>query len=138
MVNPASCISARPVSEPEPAPPATSPVPTAESVFGPNLFLENPVATLPDGRLYPYNPVWFATPETAAKVAQLLGGKVVAQNCFTGENNISCQLQPNQMVQMPNGGLLNAGLVVNLYMHGYSQSYIDARVQDMITGIDTE
>lgn len=97
--------------------------PTAESVFGPNPWLTNPTGMGPTG-VYSYNPLYFATPQTAAKVAQMLGGTVVASNQFTAGGPFA-QQQPNQMVQLENGQLVNPGLVAAFYTHGYPQSYID-------------
>ncbi|MBZ5585452.1 MAG: hypothetical protein LAQ30_25270 [Acidobacteriia bacterium] len=110
------------------APPADSPPvkpPSAEELFGPNPWEENPVESLPDGQLYNRNPWWFATPETAGKVAAMLGGTVVEKNDFTADGSPVQQLQPNQMVQLPDGSLINAGIVASLYTHGFPQRYID-------------
>jgi hypothetical protein len=117
---------------------APSNVPTMESVFGAQPFLDNPIETLPDGSSYNLNPIWFATPATAAKAAAMLGGTVVECDEFTAPTSIVQQQQPNQMVQLPNGTLINPGQVAWLFNHGYQQSYIDARMNDMVTGIDTE
>jgi len=113
-----------------------SSAPTMESVFGAQPFLDNPVETLPDGSSYNLNPIWFATPATAAKVATMLGGTVVASDQFTAPSSPVQQQQPNQMVQLANGTLINAGQVAWLYDHGFSQSYIDATLSDMVTGTD--
>jgi hypothetical protein len=111
---------------PEPAtPPATKPSPIAQSVFGPNVWAANPTGIAPNGQQYSYNPFYFATAETAAKVAQMAGGSVVQANMFTGNGGVFSQQQPNYMVQMSDGRLINPGLVASFYTHGYSQSYID-------------
>ena len=60
-----------------PATPAPTAPPTAASVFGANPWITNPSGTNPNGVHYGYNPIYFATPATAAKVAQMVGGKVV-------------------------------------------------------------
>ncbi len=111
-------------SNPQPA----SSAPTAESVFGPNPWINNPLGMGPNGNLYSYNPYYFATPQTAAKVAQMVGGTVVQANAFTPNGGPFSQMQPNQMVQLPNGRLINPGLVASFYTHGYPQSYIDQLV----------
>jgi hypothetical protein len=111
-----------------PAAATQSPAPTAESVFGPNPWLVNPTGQGPDGAPYSYNPYYFATPQTAAKVAQMLGGTVVQSNVFTPNGGAFAQTQPNQMVQLPDGRLINAGLIASMYTHGYPQSYIDELV----------
>src|ERR1039458_157168 len=91
--------------------PTPSPVPmapTAQSLFGASPWIANPGGTGP-GVSYSYNPIYFATPQTAARVAQMLGGTVVATDALT-PNGPFVQNQPNQMVQLPNGRLGNAGL----------------------------
>lgn len=113
------------MTQPDPSPNAA---PTAESVFGPNPWLTNPTGIGPNGLTYNYNPYYFATPETAAKVAQMVGGTVVQSNQLTPNGGPFSQQQANQMVQLPNGQLINPGLVASLYTHGYSQSYIDGLV----------
>ena len=110
------------------AAPAPVPVPTAESVFGPNVFLANPTERLPDGSLLSLNPLWFATPATAATVAQMLGGTVVEANDFTSATSPVQQQQPNELVQMPDGQQINAGWVASLYTHGLPQSSIDQMI----------
>ena len=109
-----------------PAPPP--PPPTAESVFGANPWVANPTGTAPDGSTYSYNPYYFATPQTAAMVAKMVGGTVVQSNQFTPNGGPFAQQQPNQMVQLPDGRLINPGLVASFYTHGYPQSYIDMMV----------
>jgi hypothetical protein len=111
-------------SDPSPA----NTAPTAESVFGPNPWISNPTGMGPGGNVYSYNPYYFATPQTAAKVAQMVGGTVVQTYAFTPNGGPFAQTQPNQMVQLPNGRLINPGLVASFYTHGYSQSYIDQLV----------
>jgi len=115
-----------------PDPPAPPPPPTAQSVFGPNPWLANPVGTAPNGTTYGYNSFYFATPETAAKVAQMVGGKVVQSNQCTPTGGAFSQQQPNQMVQLPDGRLINAGLVASFYTHGYPQSYVDMIVANEV------
>ena len=108
--------------------------PTAESVFGPTPWVTNPTGTAPDGSSYGYNPMYFASAATAAKVAQMVGGKVVTSNQFTSSDGPFQQQQPNEMVQLANGTLINPGLVAGFYTHGYPQSYIDFLVQNEIQG----
>ncbi len=108
--------------------PPSNPAPTAESVFGPNPWLSNPTGAAPNGITYSYNPLYFATPQTAAKVAQMVGGTVVESNSFTTNGGPFAQQQPCQMVRLADGRLINAGLVASFYTHGYPQSYIDKLV----------
>ena len=106
--------------------------PTAESLFGNNPWIANPGGTGP-GCTYSYNQVYFATPQTAAIVAQMLGGTVVPQNALTPSGPFT-QNQPNQMVQLPNGRLVNAGLIADMYNHGYTQSTVNQMVAAETTG----
>ena len=112
----------------------SSSAPTAESVFGPTPWVANPTGMAPDGSSYGYNPMYFASAATAAKVAQMVGGKVVTSNQFTSADGPFQQQQPNQMVQLANGTLINPGLVAGFYTHGYPQSFIDFLVQNEIQG----
>ena len=116
-------------------PPAeSSSAPTAESVFGPTPWVANPTGMAPDGSSYGYNPMYFASAATAAKVAQMVGGKVVTSNQFTSADGPFQQQQPNEMVELADGTLINPGLVAGFYTHGYPQSYIDFLVQNEIQG----
>jgi len=114
-----------------PATPAPAPPPTAESVFGANPWIANPGGQGPNGITYGYNPIYFATPATAAKVAQMVGGKVVATNAITPFGPFT-QNQPNQMVQLPNGRMINAGVIADFYNHGYPQQYINMMVANEV------
>jgi hypothetical protein len=127
------------------AAPAVAPVqtlqpaaaPTPESTFGASPWMANPVGKNPDGTLFGYNPWYFATPQAAAQVAQMLGGTVVASNEFTAAGSPFVQQQPNLMVQMPDGRKINAGLVASFYAHGYPQSYINTLIAAQINGTNT-
>ena len=114
--------------------PVTNSSPTPESVFGANPWESNPLGKNPDGSYYSYNPLYFASANTGSKVAQMLGGQVVAVNDFTAPGSPFVQQQPNLMVQMPDGRMINAGLVAAFYTHGYPQSYIDGLIQQQING----
>ena len=117
-----------------PGPPAVAqqpppPAPTAESVFGANPWMSNPTGIAPNGQTYGYNPYYFATQKTAQQVAQMVGGTVVTANQFTpGGGGGFMQQQPNYMVQLPDGRMINPGLVASFYDHGYPQSYVDMMV----------
>jgi hypothetical protein len=76
--------------------------------------------------------LWFATPEAAAKIAQMLGGKAVESNDFTSVCSPVQQQQPNQVVEMPDGRRFNAGWIASFYNHGFSQSYIDQTIQEIV------
>ena len=116
-----------------PAAATASPLaPTAQSLFGANPWSTGAGGTGINGS-YGYNPYYFATPATAAKVAQMLGGKVVAMDAITPLGPFQ-QNQPNQMVQMPDGRLINAGLVAGFYDHGYTQQTVDKMIAAEVSG----
>lgn len=118
-------------------PPQLTAAPTPESTFGASPWMANPVGKNPDGTLFGYNPWYFATRQAAAQVAQMLGGTVVASNEFTAIGSPFVQQQPNLMVQMPDGRMINAGLVASIYAHGYPQSYINQVIAAVIHGTNT-
>jgi hypothetical protein len=116
-----------------PAAPSTCPLaPTAQSLFGANPWITGAGGTGPAGS-YGYNPYYFATPATAAKVAEMLGGKVVEMDAITPLGPFQ-QNQPNQMIQMPDGRLINAGLVAGFYDHGYTQQTVDKMIAAEVSG----
>ena len=108
-------------------------IPTVEELFGPSPWQQDPSGSGPDGKTWSYNPLYFATRQTAETVAQMVGGQVVEQNQFCPYGPLA-QAQPNEMVQLSNGRVFNAGEFVGLYSHGYPQSYVDRLVQQEITG----
>lgn len=107
--------------------------PTPESVFGPNVWEANPLGRNPNGSLFSYNPLYFASANTAAQVAHMLGGTVIQSNALAP----NAQQQPNLVVQMPDGRQINAGLVASFYSHGYPQSYVDNLIAAEINGTNT-
>jgi hypothetical protein len=113
------------------APPSTE-APTAQSLFGPNPWMANPGGIAPNGATYGYNPYYFATAETAAKVAQMVGGTVVQANAITPYGPFQ-QNQPNYMVQLPDGRQIYAGLFASFYDHGYTQEFVDRLVKAEVT-----
>jgi hypothetical protein len=129
----AVAASSQPAANAAADPPAENSAPTAESVFGPNPWIADPKGTAPDGSSYSYNPFYFATVATAAKVAQMFGGTVVASNQLADAGGFG-QQQPNQMVRLPDGSLINPGLVASYYTHGYPQSYLDMLMQNKTQG----
>ena len=126
--------TAAPATAPSTAPPADPDAPpTAQSVFGASPWQSNPLGRNPNGTQFSYNPIYFASAATAAQVAQMLGGSVVQNNALAP----SAQEQPNYMVQMPDGRMINPGLVAAFYTHGYPQSYIDGLIASQISGTAT-
>jgi hypothetical protein len=114
-----------------PAAPSDSP---AEPVFADNPWLADPTCSGP-GPQTNYNPIYFATPQTAQTVAQMVGGTVVSMNAITSAPGSPFQQdQPNLMVQLPNGGLINPGLVADIYTHGWNQSFVDQQVANEVAG----
>jgi hypothetical protein len=104
--------------------------PTAQSVFGPNVWMTDPIGLNPDGSSFEYNPIYFATETTAQAVAQMVGGQVITENVFTqpaGQDPF-VQQQPNYMVRMPNGAVINPGLVASFYTFGFPQSQINTMI----------
>ena len=120
------------------APNAGAAAPTVESAFGDHPWLDNPTGQYADGTTYGYNQQYFATPETAAMVAKMVGGTVVARNAITSAPGSPFQQQqPNLMVQLKNGAVINPGLVAGFYTHGYPQSLIDQMIANEVgnTGV---
>lgn len=119
---------------PNPAPsPQQQIAPTPQSVFGDQVWMSDPKYSAPDNSIHGYNPIYFASAATAQKIADMVGGKVVPMNMMAG-NGVMLQSEPNLMVQLPNGKLVNPGLIADYYNHGYPQSYVDALVQNEIQG----
>jgi hypothetical protein len=112
--------------------PATT-VPTPESVFGDNPWMANPTGS-GLGQSWGYNPQYFATAQTAQTVANMVGGTVV-QAIEMAPNGPLGQDQPNEMVKLPNGGMINPGLVATFYTHGYSQSMVDQMIANEVKGV---
>jgi predicted AlkP superfamily pyrophosphatase or phosphodiesterase len=95
-----------------------------ESVFGSNPWVTNPSGVCPDGTLYSYNPIYFAT-----------GGTVVQNDQFTGTTGDPFhQSQSNNMVQLANGALVNPGLIASFYTHGYPQWMVNQMVSNEVAG----
>jgi len=127
-----------------PASPASTATPdpnaalTAEQVFGANPWVTNPTGTCPNGQTFGYNPLYFATASTAADVAQMVGGKVVEDNEFTKNTagDPFVQQQANEMVELPDGALINPGLIASLYTHGYPQWMVNQAISNEVAGAE--
>lgn len=129
----AAAAVATPAAQPTVPQSAPDPTPTVQSVFGPNAWEQSPGGTGPNGMAWQFNPTYFATPETAAKVASMVGGTVVESSAILGPGPL-VQNQPNEMVQLADGKLINPGLVATFFSHGYPQSYVDRLLQNEVQG----
>src|SRR5271157_61316 len=123
-----------------PATPAAQPggpaePPTAQSVFGDQPWIQDPQGS-GLGATWDYNPIYFATQATAAKVASMVGGTVIEQEVMTPTPGSPLQQsQLNEMVQLPDGTVVNPGLIADFYDHGYSQSFVDQMIHNGIQGV---
>jgi hypothetical protein len=108
-------------------------VPTTESVFGDSPWETDATGSGPTGT-FSWNPQYFATVSTAEKVAAMVGGTVVGVNTMaqTPANPVT-QNEDNEMVQLADGGMINAGLVATFFTHGYQLSMVKQMVQDEVT-----
>jgi hypothetical protein len=109
---------------PQPVVQVAAMAPTAQSLFGPHPWMDSPGGVGPNGVTYSYNPYYFATADTAAKVAEMVGGTVVKSDWMTPSGPFQ-QNQPNYMIQFANGHQLNAGLVASIFDHGYTQDMVN-------------
>jgi hypothetical protein len=65
----------------------------------------------------------------------MVGGTVVSMNEITSAPGSPFQQnQPNLMVQLPNGGLINPGLVADIYTHGWNQAFENQQVANEVAG----
>jgi hypothetical protein len=108
-------------------------IPTAGALFGAHPWLENPTGYAPNGQTWSYNPRYFATRQTAETVAAMVGGTVVEQNQFCTVGPLA-QAQPNEMVKLANGRMINAGEFVGFFTHGYPQYYVDRLIAQELQG----
>ena len=131
--------AAQPMSVTQPPsaqPPSVTQAPTAQSVFGDQPWMQDPQGSAADGTTWNYNPIYFASAATAAQVASMVGGTVFQENAITSAPGTTLQqTTPNEMVQLPNGTVLNPGLIADFYDHGYSQSMVDQMIQNEIKGV---
>ena len=114
---------------------ASTDPPTAQSVFGDQPWIQDPQGTGPDSTSWSYNPIYFATDATAQQVASMVGGTVIQQEVMTPVSGPFEQSQPNEMVQLANGSVVNPGLIADFYDHGYSQSFVNQMIQNEIKGV---
>jgi hypothetical protein len=114
---------------------ALTPAPDAKSLFGDQPWMDTPGGTGPNGASWNFNPIYFATRETADRVAAMVGGTVVERNAIlSAPGSPFLQSQPNEMIELPNGRVVYAGLIADFYNHGYPQSFIDRLLKSEIEG----
>ncbi len=107
--------------------------PTAQSVFGANVWITDPTGIGPNGYIVNYNPYYFATEGTAQTVAQMIGGTVFVGNALSqSAGSPFAGQQPLYEVRMPNGAVINPGLVASFYTFGFSQSQINALIANEV------
>jgi hypothetical protein len=127
---PAAAASATPTAAAS-ATPADDP---AGPLFGADPWVADPTGSGP-GPVTHYNPIYFATAQTAQTVAQMVGGTVTSTQVFTSAPGSPFQQnEPNLMVQLPNGGLINPGLVADIYTHGWNQAFENQQVANEVAG----
>lgn len=109
----------------------------AGPLFGPNPWVTDPTGSGPGPQTH-YSSFYFATPQTAQTVANMVGGTVVAMNAIlTAPGSPFTQDQPNLMVQLPNGGLINPGLVATFFTHNWPTSFVNQQIANEVAGAPT-
>jgi hypothetical protein len=98
-------------------------------------FLQNQTVTGPNGYSSNMNPIYFADPATAQRMAQQLGAELFYGDQF-GSPGSPTSFPQQALLRLPNGQVVNAGLVANTYNHGYSQNTIDQILAGIINGYD--
>lgn len=113
-------------------------VPTAQSMFGASPWVSDAGGNGPTGA-FNLNPMYFATQQTAQQVAAMVGGTVVSVDTFAQTpGNHFTQNEPNEMVQLPDGAMINAGLVAGFFTHGYQASMVQQMIQNEVTNVEAE
>jgi hypothetical protein len=111
--------------------------PTAQELFGPSPWVTDPApgGVGPNGP-YLYQPVYFATQATAVIAAAIVEAscqfpkgsvKVVAIDAITPLGPYK-QNQPNQMLELPDKSLHNAGLFADNFSYGWTVEQIDGEL----------
>jgi hypothetical protein len=112
--------------------------PTAQQLFGDSPWVTDPApgGTGPVGESFIYDIHGFATPSTAAIVAQIVeaglglapGSVIVVEANDITPYGPYKQNQPNQMVKLPDGTLHNAGLIAKEFASWQSIEPINAEL----------
>lgn len=105
----------------------------AGPLFGPNPWLTDPTGS-GLGTTTHYSPFYFATEQTAQTVASMVGGTVVSENEMVSSGTPFVQDQPNLMVQLPNGGLVNPGLIATFFTHNWPTSFVNQQIANEVAG----
>jgi len=131
-------ISSSPVTIPGISTTDPNAVLTAQNVFGDSPWILSAGGTGPTGN-FSLNPEYFATEQTADTVAQMVGGTVVAVNQMgsTPADPFS-QNVDNEMIQLADGSMINAGLVAGFFTHGYSLSMVQTMIQNEVKNVQAE
>lgn len=131
------------VSSVAPSGAAASPASTSSTndpagpLFGPDPWIADPTGGGPNDTVTHYNPVYFATQQTAQTVAQALGGTVVqSDQITTAPGSPFQQDDANYMVQLPGGGMVNPGFIADIYTHGWNQAFINQQVASEVAGAE--
>jgi hypothetical protein len=96
--------------------------------LGPTPFMNTPTGTGPTGS-FDFNSTYFPTQATAQTIADMLGGQVVAQNAIlSSPGSPFHQSQPNYMVQLPNGNVINPGFIAQAIATKQPRATIDALI----------
>jgi hypothetical protein len=73
--------------------------------------------------------------QTAQTVASMVGGTVVSANeMVTAPGSPFTQDQPNLMVQLPNGGMVNPGLIATFFTHNWPTSFVNQQIANEVAG----
>jgi hypothetical protein len=90
--------------------------------------MDSPTGTGPTGS-FDFNSTYFPTQATAQTIADMLGGQVVAQNAIlSSPGSPFHQSQPNYMVQLPNGNVINPGFIAQAIATKQPRANIDALI----------
>ena len=127
--------SAKPVSQPPAAHATASKTPNADWPYpdlGPRPFMSSPSGSGPNGR-FGFNPTYFPTLATSKAIAQMLGGKVVPKNdILSAPGSHFKQNQPNYMIELPNGNVINPGPVAQAIALKQPRPMIDAIIDSEV------
>jgi hypothetical protein len=100
--------------------------------------MSSPTGSGPTGS-FGFNPTYFPSKATAEAIAQMLGGKVVAQDVMlTAQGSPFGQNQPNYMVELPNGNVFNPGPIAQAISVKQPRAMIDALIYSEVNNTSVE